>query len=76
MTFTPGCRFHDFLRDFAALEHAGRTDAAGMPGLRDFALLQRRHWADLRVTTAPRPVLRVLVWAGVALAAVTGRHLP
>jgi mannose-6-phosphate isomerase-like protein (cupin superfamily) len=73
VTFTPGCRFHEFLRDFAALESAGR---GGSPGLRDFALLQRRHWRDLRVTTMPRALLRVVVGVGVALAAVTGRRLP
>lgn len=76
VTFTPGCRFHDFLRDLAALESSGRVGADGKPGLRDFALLQRRHWAHLRVTDVPRPVLRVVVGAGVALAAVTGRRLP
>jgi quercetin dioxygenase-like cupin family protein len=76
VTFTPGCRFHEFLRDVAALEHAGRTGAAGMPGLRDFALLHRRHRADLRVTTAPRPVLRMVVALGLVLAAATGRRLP
>jgi mannose-6-phosphate isomerase-like protein (cupin superfamily) len=76
VTFTPGCRFHDFLRDLAALERAGRTRADGAPRFRDFALLQRRHWAHLRVTRPPRPVLRALVAVGVACAAVTGRRLP
>jgi quercetin dioxygenase-like cupin family protein len=76
VTFTPGCAFHTFLRDFSALQAAGRTRADGSPGFRDFALLQRRHWADLRVTFAPKPVLRMLVGAGVVLAALTGRRLP
>lgn len=76
VTFTPGCRFHDFLRDMAALEHAGRTRPEGGPGFRDFALLQRRHWAHLRITKPPRPVLRALVAIGVACAALTGRRLP
>lgn len=76
VTFTPGCRFHEFLKDFAALEHAGRFRPDGGPGFRDFALLQRRHWRDLRVTAAPKPVLRALVVVGVACAAVTGRRLP
>jgi quercetin dioxygenase-like cupin family protein len=76
VTFTPGCRFHDVLRDLAALDHAGRMNAKGMPGLRDFALIQHRHWPDLRLTIAPRPVYRAAVWAGLALAAVTGRRLP
>jgi mannose-6-phosphate isomerase-like protein (cupin superfamily) len=76
VTFTPGCAFHAFLRDFAALQRAGRTGEDGMPGFRDYALMQRRHWRDLRLTFAPRPVLRVLVGAGVALAALTGRRLP
>jgi mannose-6-phosphate isomerase-like protein (cupin superfamily) len=76
VTFTPGCRFHDFLRDLAALEASGRVAEGATPGLRDFALLQRRHWAHLRVTTMPRPVLRVVVGVGVALAGVTGRRLP
>lgn len=75
VTFTPGCRFDAFLRDFAALEAAGRVGGGG-PGLRDFALLQRRHWAHLRVTTVPRPVLRVVVAVGVVLARVSGRRLP
>jgi len=76
VTFTPGCAFHAFLRDFAALQRAGRTGQDGMPGFRDYALLQRRHWTDLRLTSTPRPVLRVLVGLGVALAALTGRRLP
>jgi mannose-6-phosphate isomerase-like protein (cupin superfamily) len=76
VTFTPGCRFHDFLRDLAALEATGRVRDGATPGLRDFALLQRRHWAHLRVTAVPRPMLRVVVAVGVALAAVTGRRLP
>jgi quercetin dioxygenase-like cupin family protein len=42
VTFTPGCRFHLFLKDFAALQDAGRMPD-GKPGLRDFALLSRRH---------------------------------
>lgn len=76
VTFTPGCAFHAFLRDLAALERAGRVRADATPGLRDFALLQRRHWAHLRVTSVPRPLLRVVVAVGVALARVTGRRLP
>lgn len=76
VTFTPGCRFDAFLRDLAALEAAGRAGESGGPGLRDFALLQRRHWADLRVTTVPRPLLRALVAVGVALARASGRRLP
>ena len=32
-TFTPGCEFHHFLRDYAALLREGRTNDAGMPGL-------------------------------------------
>jgi quercetin dioxygenase-like cupin family protein len=76
VTFTPGCRFHDFLRDLAALERAGRVRDGDKPGLRDFALLQRRHWAYLRVTAMPRPVLRAVVALGVALATVSGRRLP
>jgi mannose-6-phosphate isomerase-like protein (cupin superfamily) len=76
VTFTPACRFHHVLRDLAALEHAGRMGDAGRPGLRDFALIQHRHWPDLRLTIAPRPVYRMLVWAGLALAALTGRRLP
>jgi mannose-6-phosphate isomerase-like protein (cupin superfamily) len=76
VTFTPGCRFHDVLRDLAALEHAGRMNERGMPGLRDFALIQHRHWSDLRLTIAPRPVYRMMVWAGLTLAALTGRRLP
>jgi mannose-6-phosphate isomerase-like protein (cupin superfamily) len=76
VTFTPGCAFDAFLRDFAALDVAGRTRADGQPGFRDFALLQRRHWDCLRITTVPKPVLRVLVGGGAALAAITGRRLP
>jgi mannose-6-phosphate isomerase-like protein (cupin superfamily) len=75
VTFTPGCRFHEFLKDYAALERAGRTDADGMPSFRDYALLQRRHWHDLRLTIAPKPALRALVTAGALLAAMTGRRL-
>jgi mannose-6-phosphate isomerase-like protein (cupin superfamily) len=76
VTFTPGCRFDLFLRDLAALEVSGRVRDGDKPGLRDFALLQRRHWEYLRVTAVPRPVLRVVVGVGVVLAAVTGRRLP
>jgi mannose-6-phosphate isomerase-like protein (cupin superfamily) len=76
VTFTPGCAFDAFLRDLAALQRAGRTGADGRPGFRDFALMQRRHWRDLRLTFAPKPVLRVMVAAGVALAVLTGRELP
>ncbi|WP_445150767.1 cupin domain-containing protein [Baekduia sp. Peel2402] len=76
VTFTPGCRFHDFLRDLAALERAGRLRADGAPAFRDFALLQRRHWAHLRVTKLPRPVLRAVVVVGVTCATLTGRRLP
>jgi mannose-6-phosphate isomerase-like protein (cupin superfamily) len=76
VTFTPGCRFDAFLRDLAALESSGRVREGETPGLRDFALLQRRHWAYLRVTTMPRPALRVVVAVGVALAAVSRRRLP
>lgn len=75
VTFTPGCRFDAFLRDLAALETSGRTRKDGTPGLRDFALLQRRHRACLRVTALPRPVLRAIVAVGVALARLTGRRL-
>jgi mannose-6-phosphate isomerase-like protein (cupin superfamily) len=75
VTFTPGCRFQEFLRDFAALQHAGRMPS-GKPGLRDFALLQHRHRADLRVTAHPRPVLRLVVGLGLLGAALTGRRLP
>jgi Cupin domain len=74
--FTPGCEFHAFLRDYAALIRIGRTNAAGRPGMRDFALMQRRHWRDLRIATVPAPVMRVAVAAGVALAALTRRRLP
>jgi quercetin dioxygenase-like cupin family protein len=76
VTFTPGCRFHEFLRDLAALEACGRVAEGSTPGLRDFALLQRRHWEHLRVTGMPKPVLRVVVAVGVALAVVSGRRLP
>jgi mannose-6-phosphate isomerase-like protein (cupin superfamily) len=76
VTFTPGCRFDAFLRDLAALHDAGRIGDAGTPCFRDYALLQRRHWSDLRLTVAPKPVLRVLVALGAALAGLTGRRLP
>jgi mannose-6-phosphate isomerase-like protein (cupin superfamily) len=76
VTFTPGCAFDAFLRDLAALHRAGRVGADGRPGFRDFALLQRRHWPHLRVTSVPKPVLRVAVGAGVACAALTRRRLP
>jgi mannose-6-phosphate isomerase-like protein (cupin superfamily) len=76
VTFTPGCAFDAFLRDLAALHRAGRVGAGGRPGFRDFALLQRRHRAHLRVTSVPKPVLRVAVGAGVACAALTRRRLP
>jgi mannose-6-phosphate isomerase-like protein (cupin superfamily) len=76
VTFTPGCRFHHFLKDFAELQRAGRIPADGKPGLRDFALLSRRHRADLRVTAHPRPVLRVAIALGLVGAALTGRRLP
>jgi mannose-6-phosphate isomerase-like protein (cupin superfamily) len=75
-TFTPGCEFHLFPRDYAALLHAARTDADGMPGFRDFALMQRRHWMDMRVAEMPDLLLRAAVAAGAALAAVTGHKLP
>jgi hypothetical protein len=74
--FTPGCSFHEFLRDYAAVLAAGRTNAAGMPGVRDFSLLQRRHWDDLRIATVPAPLLRAAVGAGAAVAALTGHRLP
>jgi mannose-6-phosphate isomerase-like protein (cupin superfamily) len=73
--FTPGCGFHRFLRDYAALAEAGRT-RRGRPGLRDFALLHRRHGRDLRVATLPEPLLNALVAAGLGLAGLTGRRLP
>jgi mannose-6-phosphate isomerase-like protein (cupin superfamily) len=76
VTFTPGCEFHLFLRDLAALERSGRVGEGETPGLRDFALLQRRHWAHLRVTGMPKPMLRAVVAVGVALAQLTGRRLP
>jgi quercetin dioxygenase-like cupin family protein len=76
VTFTPGCAFDAFLRDLAALHRAGRVGADGRPGFRDFALLQRRHWAHLRVTSVPKPVLRVAIGAGAACAALTRRRLP
>jgi mannose-6-phosphate isomerase-like protein (cupin superfamily) len=76
VTFEPGCSFHAFLRDFAALHHSGRIAPGARPGLRDFALLQHRHRRDLRVTTVPKPVLRAIVAVGLAAAAVTGRRLP
>jgi mannose-6-phosphate isomerase-like protein (cupin superfamily) len=76
VTFNPGCRFDGFLRDMAALEAAGRVRDGKGPGLRDFALLQRRHWEYLRVTAMPRPALRVVVAAGVVLARVSRRRLP
>lgn len=77
VTFNPGCRFDAFLRDLAALERVGRVREGGKgPGLRDFALLQRRHWEYLRVTAMPRPVLRVVVAVGVVLARVSRRRLP
>jgi mannose-6-phosphate isomerase-like protein (cupin superfamily) len=76
VTFTPGCAFDAFLRDLAALHRAGRIGAEGKPGFRDFALLQRRHWPHLRVTSVPKPVLRVAIGAGAACAAITGRRLP
>ncbi|HET6506447.1 MAG TPA: cupin domain-containing protein [Baekduia sp.] len=75
VTLTPGCRLHLLLRDLAALEVAGRVKDGEKPGLRDFALLQRRHRHDVRFATMPRPVLRMVVCAGLALAAVTGRRL-
>jgi quercetin dioxygenase-like cupin family protein len=74
--FTPACRFDDFLREYEALVHAGRTNGSGLPRLRDFALMQRRHWDSFRVATMPLPVLRVVVAAGVGLAALTRRRLP
>jgi len=74
--FTPGNAFDDFLRDYAALLYAGRANAAGMPGLRDFALMQRRHWRSMRIATHPDVVLRAAVLAGTALAALTRRTLP
>ncbi|HEU4973774.1 MAG TPA: cupin domain-containing protein [Baekduia sp.] len=76
VTFEPGCDFDTFLRDQAALARAGRLRPDGTPGLRDFALMQRRHRRHLRVTIVPRPVLAGIVLAGTALAAVTGRQLP
>jgi quercetin dioxygenase-like cupin family protein len=76
VTFNPGCRFDAFLRDLAALEAAGRVRDGKVSGLRDFALLQRRHWEYLRVTVMPRPALRMVVAVGVALATVSRRRLP
>jgi mannose-6-phosphate isomerase-like protein (cupin superfamily) len=76
VTFTPGCAFDAFLRDLAALHRAGRIGAEGKPCFRDFALLQRRHWAHLRVTSVPKPVLRMAIGAGGACAALTRRRLP
>jgi mannose-6-phosphate isomerase-like protein (cupin superfamily) len=76
VTFTPGCGFDGLLRDLAALQRAGRVRSDGTPGFRDFALLQRRHWPHLRVTTIPRPALRALTLAGAACATLTGRRLP
>jgi mannose-6-phosphate isomerase-like protein (cupin superfamily) len=75
-TFTPGNAFDDFLRDYAALLDQGRADAAGMPGFRDFSLMQRRHWDDMRVATHPDVVLRAAITVGMALARLTGRTLP
>jgi mannose-6-phosphate isomerase-like protein (cupin superfamily) len=75
-TFTPGNAFDNFLRDYAALLDEGRTNEDGMPGFRDFALIQRRHWRDMRVATHPDVVLRIAVTLGAALAALTRRTLP
>ena len=75
-TFTPGCDFDEFLRDYAALLNDGRADEDGMPGFRDFALMQRRHWQDMRVAQHPDVVLRAAVAAGALLARITGRALP
>jgi mannose-6-phosphate isomerase-like protein (cupin superfamily) len=75
-TFTPGNAFDDFLRDYAALLDEGRTNEDGMPGFRDFALIQRRHWRDMRVATHPDIVLRAAITLGTALARLTGRTLP
>jgi mannose-6-phosphate isomerase-like protein (cupin superfamily) len=75
-TFTPDNAFDDFLRAYGALLHDGRANDAGMPGFRDFSLLQRRHWQDLRVASHPNVVLRAAVAVGTALAWLTGRTLP
>jgi mannose-6-phosphate isomerase-like protein (cupin superfamily) len=75
-TFTPGNAFDDFLRDYAALLDQGRADVAGMPGFRDFSLMQRRHWDDMRVATHPDVVLRAAITVGALLAALTRRTLP
>ena len=75
-TFTPGCDFDEFLRDYAALLRDGRTNDAGMPSFRDFALMQRRHWQDMRVAEHPDFVLRAAVAVGAMLARMTGRTLP
>lgn len=75
-TFTPGNAFDDFLRDYAALLDEGRANEDGMPGFRDFSLMQRRHWQDMRVATHPDVVLRMAITVGAALARLTGRTLP
>jgi mannose-6-phosphate isomerase-like protein (cupin superfamily) len=75
-TFTPGNAFDDFLRDYAALLDEGRANEDGMPGFRDFSLIQRRHWRDMRVATHPDFVLRATIMVGAALAALTRRTLP
>jgi mannose-6-phosphate isomerase-like protein (cupin superfamily) len=75
-TFTPGNAFDDSLRDYAALLDEGRANGDGMPGFRDFSLMQRRHWQDMRVATHPDVVLRMAITVGAALARLTGRTLP
>jgi hypothetical protein len=61
---------------FDVLDGRLHFSLAGVARDLDFALLQRRHWRDMRVATAPRPALRAAVAAGVTLAALTGRRLP
>jgi Cupin domain len=75
-TFTPGNAFDDFLRDYAALLDEGRANQDGKPGFRDFSLIQRRHWRDMRVAMHPDVVLRAAITLGAALAALTRRTLP
>jgi hypothetical protein len=75
-SFMPGCDFDEFLRDYAALLANGRADEDGMPGFRDFALMQRRHWHDMRVARHPDLALRAAVAVGALLARITGRTLP
>jgi hypothetical protein len=72
IAFRPALRMEQFFENFFGLGKAGRTNARGVPGLLQGALLMREFASEIQTTQPPLGVQRVVLGPLAALGEILG----